>query len=142
VLNNLDVYRKAFSNFDLKYVVKFVMRKQKELLANTGIIRNRLKVVAAIQNAKAFLAIQKEFGSFDAYVWNFVGRRPIDGKIKTIKNIPASTKESDALSDDLKKRGFKFVGSTIIYAHMQATGLVNDHESKCFRYKEVKKWNR
>ncbi|MEW6061393.1 MAG: DNA-3-methyladenine glycosylase I, partial [Bacteroidota bacterium] len=122
-------------NFDAKKIVKYDKKKMMELLKNEGIIRNRLKIAAVISNAKAFLQIQKEFGSFDLYIWQFVGGKPIVNKRLSIKDIPASTPESDAMSKDLKKRGFKFVGSTICYAFMQAVGMVNDHEVKCFRYK-------
>jgi DNA-3-methyladenine glycosylase I len=117
-------------------VAKFDKAKVKKLLQNPGIIRNKLKVEAAVTNAKLFLAIQKEFGSFDQYCWQFVGGKPLVGKRKSAKEIPAKSEESDAFSKDLKKRGFKFVGSTIIYAHMQATGMVNDHVHDCFRYRE------
>ncbi|MFH1589359.1 MAG: DNA-3-methyladenine glycosylase I [archaeon] len=137
ILNKRENYRKVFDNFNAKKIAKYDQKKVEKLLLNPGIIRNRLKVGAAITNAKAFLEVQKEFGSFDKYMWNFVGGKPIKNKIKTIKEIPVTTKESDALSKDLKARGFKFVGSTIIYAHMQAVGMVNDHEVSCFRYKEV-----
>lgn len=137
VLKKRENYRKAFDGFQADKIARYGTKDVNRLLADSGIIRNRLKIAAAIQNAKAFLEIQKEFGTFDAYIWRFVGDRPINHKIKTIKNIPATTKESDAISKDLLKRGFKFVGSTICYAFMQAVGMVNDHEIKCFRYKEV-----
>jgi len=119
-------------------VARFSKSKVESLLNNPGIIRNRLKIEAAINNAKLFLKIQKEFGSFASYSWQFVGGRPIINEWKTLKNIPAKTCESDAFSADLKKRGFKFLGSTIIYAHMQAVGMVNDHMKDCFRYNEIK----
>ncbi|MEK7479132.1 MAG: DNA-3-methyladenine glycosylase I [Patescibacteria group bacterium] len=134
ILNKREGYRKAFHNFDARKIARYGARDAKRLLANPGIIRNRLKVAATIQNAKAFLAVQKEFGSFDAYIWQFVHRRPINHKIKTMEDIPATTPESDTMSKELKKRGFSFVGSTICYAFMQAVGMVNDHEIKCFRY--------
>jgi len=137
VLNKRENYRRAFSGFDARKIARYGAKDVERLLNNPGIIRNRLKVAATIQNAKAFLEVQKEFGSFDAYIWQFVGYKTINHKIKTMKDIPATTKESDALSKDLLKRGFKFVGSTICYAFMQAVGMVNDHETKCFRYKEL-----
>jgi len=137
VLNKRENYRKAFSGFNAKKIARYGAKDVKRLLADAGIIRNRLKVVSTIQNAKKFLAIQKEFGSFDGYIWQFVGHKPIDHKIKAMKDIPATTKESDAMSKDLLKRGFKFVGATICYAFMQAVGMVIDHEVKCFRYKEI-----
>jgi len=134
ILRKRENYRKAFDNFDPKKIVKYDSKKVKQLLANEGIVRNRLKIAAVISNAKSFLEVQKEFGSFDKYIWQFVNGKPIINKRKSIKDIPATTPESDAMSKDLKKRGFKFVGSTICYAFMQACGLVNDHEVKCFRY--------
>jgi DNA-3-methyladenine glycosylase I len=137
VLHKRAAYRQAFANFDPRKVARFDARKAKALLRNDGIIRNRLKIAAAISNARAFLAVQKEFGSFDAYVWRFVGGRPIVNRWTTLKQLPARTAESDALSADLKKRGFRFVGSTIIYAHMQAVGMVNDHVIDCYRHREV-----
>jgi DNA-3-methyladenine glycosylase I len=139
ILRKRESFRKAFDNFDPKKIARYDKRKIKELLANPGIIRNRLKIAAAIQNAKAFLAIQQEFGSFDKYMWQFVNGKPKVNAWKTMKELPARTIESDAMSNDLKKRGFRFVGSTICYAHMQATGMVNDHTTDCFRYKEVLK---
>jgi len=138
VLNKRENYRKAFSDFNPEKVARFSKSKVESLLNNPGIIRNRLKIEAAINNAKLFLKIQKEFGSFASYSWQFVGGRPIINEWKTLKNIPAKTCESDAFSADLKKRGFKFLGSTIIYAHMQAVGMVNDHMKDCFRYNEIK----
>lgn len=137
VLNKREGYRKAFDDFDAKKIAHYSVGDTERLLANSGIIRNRLKISATMQNAKAFLEIQKEFGSFDVYIWEFVGGKPIDHKIKARMDIPVTTKESDALSKDLMKRGFKFVGSTICYAFMQAIGMVNDHELKCFRRKEI-----
>jgi DNA-3-methyladenine glycosylase I len=135
VLNKRENYRQAFDKFDAKKIVRYDEKKVAQLLANSGIIRNRLKIAAAIQNAKMFLAVQKEFGSFDSYIWQFVGKKPINHKIKSAKEIPVTVKESDTMSKDLLKRGFKFVGSTICYAFMQAVGMVNDHEERCFCYK-------
>jgi DNA-3-methyladenine glycosylase I len=137
VLYKRAAYRAAFANFDPRRVARFDARKVKTLLNNAGIIRNRLKIESTISNARAFLAVQKEFGSFDRYVWQFVGGRPIVNRWTTLRQIPARTTESDALSADLKKRGFRFVGSTIIYAHMQATGLVNDHLVHCYRHRAL-----
>ena len=134
VLRKREAYREAFKGFNPKKVAKMTDAELEEQLKNSGIIRNRLKVFAARKNAKVFLEIQKDYGSFDAYIWQFVGRKPIDGNRTTIQSIPAKTAESDALSNDLKKRGMSFVGSTIMYSHMQATGLVNDHTTDCFRY--------
>jgi DNA-3-methyladenine glycosylase I len=142
ILNKRENYRQAFDNFDPDKVARYDARQVAELLANPGIVRNRLKVVAAIQNACAFLEIQREFGSFDAYVWQFVGGKPKQNAWKTLRQIPAHTAESDAMSKDLKKRGFKFVGSTICYAFMQAVGLVNDHVVACHRYRELKRRRR
>ena len=138
ILRKREAYRKAFDNFDPAKVARYSEAKIEKLLQNEGIIRNRLKVASAVSNAKAFLKVQKEFGSFDAYIWNFVGGKPIVNKWNDISQIPAKTHISDAISKDMKNRGFKFVGSTIMYAHMQATGMVNDHLMSCFRYKEVK----
>jgi DNA-3-methyladenine glycosylase I len=132
VLNKRENYRRLFANFDAKKVAKFDKKKINQLLKDPGIIRNRLKVEAAINNAQRFLEVQKEFGSFSKYMWNFVGNKPIKNTIRSRKDYKATSPESDALSKDLKKRGFKFVGSTIIYAHMQATGMVNDHSVDCF----------
>jgi len=137
ILKRRENYRKAFADFDAGKVARFNEKKINELLADPGIIRNKLKIQSAVTNAQAFLKIQEEFGSFDAYSWQFVGGKSKVNKVKTMKEIPATSKESDALSKDLKKRGFKFVGSTIIYAHMQAVGMVNDHTTDCFRYKEL-----
>lgn len=137
ILKKRENYRDAFAGFDARKVARFDKRKIRALLANPGIVRNRLKVASAVSNARAFLAIQKEFGSFDRYVWRFVGGKPIVNRWTSLKQLPALTKESDALSADLKRRGFRFVGSTIIYAHMQATGLVNDHLVHCYRYREI-----
>ena len=138
ILNKRDNYRRAFDNFDARKVAKYNARKIKQLLADPGIVRNKLKVAAAVQNAKAFLAIQKEFGNFDAYVWSFVNQKPIQNHFKMMKDVPAKTSESDAMSKDLLKRGFKFVGSTICYAFMQAVGMVNDHITDCFRHSQIR----
>ncbi len=137
VIKKREGYRKAFANFDEEKVAQFDEEKMEELVLNPEIIRNRLKIKSAITNAQCFIEVQKEFGSFDTYIWQFVGGKPIINTWKKMSEIPASTKESDALSKDLKKRGFKFVGTTIMYAHMQACGLVNDHTTDCYRYKEV-----
>ena len=137
ILRKRDRYRELFAHFDPAKVAKFGPREVKRLLADPGIVRNRLKIAAAIQNAKSFLAVQKEFGSFDKYIWQFTGGKPIVNRLRSIKDIPAQSAESDAMSKDLKKRGFKFVGSTICYAMMQATGMVNDHLTTCFRFRQV-----
>jgi DNA-3-methyladenine glycosylase I len=139
VLHKRAAYREAFANFNPRHVARFDARKVKTLLGNDGIIRNRLKVESAITNARAFLAVQKEFGSFDRYVWRFVGGRPIVNHWRSLAEIPARTTESDAMSKDLIQRGFRFVGSTIIYAHMQAVGMVNDHIIDCFRHPATRK---
>jgi DNA-3-methyladenine glycosylase I len=138
ILAKRENYRAAYDGFDPATVARYGAKKQKSLLANAGIVRNRLKISSSIENAKAFLAVQREFGSFDAYVWSFVGGRPMQNAWRTLKEIPARTAESDALSKDLKRRGFRFVGSTICYALMQAVGMVNDHLVDCFRYRELK----
>lgn len=138
ILRKRENFRKAFAGFDVKKVAKFDKRKIQSLLKNEGIIRNRLKIEATINNAKCFINIQKEFGSFDKYVWGFVNGKTIVNKRKTLKNLPAKTAISDAMSEDMGKRGFKFRGSTICYAFMQAVGMVNDHTIDCFRYKELK----
>jgi len=135
ILRKRENYRKAFAGFDPGKVSRFSKKKVLSLLKNPGIIRNRLKVESAVTNAQAFLAVQKEFGSFDKYMWQFVGGKPMLNRRKSMAQIPARTPESDAMSADLKKRGFRFVGSTICYAHMQAVGMVNDHVKTCFRYK-------
>ncbi|MFZ2206004.1 MAG: DNA-3-methyladenine glycosylase I [Microgenomates group bacterium] len=132
VLKRREGYRKSFANFDPKKVAQFTEKDAKKLMGNSAIIRNRLKISAAINNAKMFLLVQKEFGTFDAYIWSFIKGKPIINRPKNISEIPAISKESGALSKDLKKRGFRFVGPTIIYAHMQAVGMVNDHEVTCF----------
>jgi len=137
VLKKRDNYRKAFAGFDPVKVAAFGEDKVESLLADPGIIRNRLKVNSAVTNARAFLKVLKEFGSFAEYSWRFVGGKPKRNRFKSLADVPATTAESDAFSKDLKKRGFKFVGSTIIYAHMQAVGMVNDHIVGCFRYKEL-----
>ncbi|MEX0856650.1 MAG: DNA-3-methyladenine glycosylase I [Balneolaceae bacterium] len=139
ILKRREGYRSAFANFDPKKVAAFDESKIQELLQFEGIIRNKLKVRAAVKNAQLFLDIQKEFDSFDDYIWQFVGGKPIINQWKNMKEVPAATKESDALSKDLKKRGFKFTGSTIMYAHMQACGLVMDHIIGCFRYDKLVK---
>ena len=138
ILKKRENYRRAFDNFDARKIAKYGVSKVKSLLADEGIVRNRLKIAATIQNAKAFLAVQKEFGSFAAYIWQFVGGKPIQNKRKSLKEVPARTPESDAMSKDLLKRGFKFVGSTICYAFMQATGMVNDHTVDCFRHRQLR----
>ena len=133
ILRKREAYRKAFARFDPKKVARFGAAEKKKLMKDEGIVRNRLKVESAVTNAKAFLAVQKEFGSFDAYVWRFVGGKPIVNRRKGMGDVPARTPESDVLSKDLLKRGFKFVGSTICYAYMQAVGMVDDHSESCFR---------
>jgi DNA-3-methyladenine glycosylase I len=137
ILKKRENYRRAFAGFDPVKVARFGPRQARALMKNPGIVRNRLKIGAAISNAKAFLAVQREFGSFDRYIWHFVGGRPKTNRRRAMKQVPASTPESDAMSKDLKKRGFRFVGSTICYAFMQATGLVNDHLVSCYRYREI-----
>jgi len=137
VLRKRENFRQAFDNFDYKKVALYDESKIEELLQNAGIIRNKLKIKATVSNAVAFMVIQKEFGSFSKYIWDFVDNTPIQNRNKSLADFNATTELSDAISKDLKKRGFKFVGSTVIYAHMQATGMVNDHIVDCFRYKEV-----
>jgi DNA-3-methyladenine glycosylase I len=139
VLKKRDGYRKAFDNFDAKKVAKYTDKKLEKLRENPNIIRNKLKIASARTNAKLFLELQKEFGSFDKYIWQFVGGKPIKNKFKNMSDVPATTPESDAMSKDLKKRGFKFVGSTICYAFMQACGMVNDHIVDCHKWKAVNK---
>ena len=134
ILNKRDGYRKAFAGFDVEKVARFTKKRIETLLNNPAIVRNRLKVESAITNAQAFLEVQDAFGSFSKYVWGFVDGEPIQNQFRKDSDVPATSPESDALSKDLKKRGFRFVGSTIIYAHMQATGLVNDHVLGCFRH--------
>lgn len=136
ILKKRDGYRKNFADFDPEKVARFTKKRVEKILNDPGIVRNRLKVESAVTNAKAFLEVREEFGTFCDYIWGFVGGKPIQNKIRTDKDFRATSPESDVLSKDLKKRGFKFVGSTIIYAHMQATGMVNDHELRCFRHKE------
>jgi DNA-3-methyladenine glycosylase I len=138
VLAKREGYRRAFSEFDPEKVARYTERRIQKLTLDPTIIRNRLKIAAAIRNAKAFLAIQDEFGSFDAYCWQFVDGRPKINRWKAMKEIPATTRESDVFSKDLKRRGFSFVGSTVVYAHMQAVGMVNDHLVDCFRYREIR----
>lgn len=133
ILQKRENYRKAFAGFDPRKVAKFDTKKKKELMANAGIVRNRLKIESTISNAKAFLDIQVEYGSFDTYVWSFVDGKPKVNRPQSMKQVPATSVESDRLSKDLKRRGFRFVGSTIMYAYMQAVGLVNDHTTDCFR---------
>ncbi len=133
ILHKRENYRKAFANFDVEKVARFTARDVERLLKNAGIIRNRAKIEAAINNAKKFLEVQKEFGSFSKYCWAFVGGEPIRHKIRKLSEYPTTIKEGDAFAADLKKRGFKFLGQTTIYAHMQATGMVNDHMVNCFR---------
>lgn len=134
ILKKREGYRKAFADFDPVKVARFTEKRLEKILLDPGVVRNRLKVYATVNNAKRFLEIQKEFGSFNNYIWSFVNGKPIVNKWKALKQVPATTKESDTLSKDLLKRGFKFVGSTVIYAHMQACGLVNDHLVDCWRY--------
>ena len=137
ILKKRENYRKAFDRFDPQKVARYNEKKVAALLADPGIVRNRLKVASAVKNAKAFLAVQEEFGSFDKYIWRFVEGRPLINHFRSAKEVPASTRESDAMSRDLKQRGFNFVGTTICYAHMQATGMVNDHLVTCFRHKQL-----
>jgi len=137
VLRKRERYRTAFHGFDPRKIARYEARDMTRLLADDGIIRNRLKLTSAIRNARAFLEVQKEFGTFDEYMWKFVGNRPKKNRWKNMGQIPARTEESDAMSADLQRRGFSFVGSTICYAHMQAVGMVNDHLVRCFRYGEV-----
>ncbi len=134
ILRKREAYRRAFDNFDAARIARYTDARVARLLANEGIVRNRLKIEATIDNAKAFLAVQREFGTFDRYIWQFVGGRPRHNAWATLEQVPASTAESDAMSRDLKRRGFRFVGSTICYAFMQAVGMVNDHVVSCFRY--------
>jgi DNA-3-methyladenine glycosylase I len=137
ILNKRENYRRAFNGFDPRRIARYDSRRVKKLLADPGIVRNKLKVASAIGNAKAFLGVQEEFGTFDRYIWQFVGGKPLVNKRKSLREVPAKTPESDAMSKDLQRRGFKFVGSTICYAFMQAVGVVNDHVVDCFRYKLV-----
>jgi len=137
ILQKRDGYLKAFDKFDVRKVARYSEAKKEKLLQDTGIVRNKLKVNAAVVNANCFMAVQKEFGSFDTYIWSFVGGEPKQNRWKTMSDVPASTPESEAMSKDLKKRGFKFVGATTCYAYMQATGMVNDHLVSCFRHAEL-----
>ena len=137
ILRKRENFAKAFDNFNYKKIAKYDGDKVEELLQDQGIIRNRLKVLAAISNAKAFMEVQKEFGSFSKYFWNFSDGKPIDNKVQSLSQVPATTALSDEISKDMKKRGFKFVGSTVIYAHMQATGMVNDHVMECWTREKV-----
>jgi DNA-3-methyladenine glycosylase I len=139
VLLKRETYRKAFDNFDVEKVARYTEKRIEKLLTNPGIIRNRLKVRSAVTNAQAFLKVRDEFGSFDRYIWQFVGGKPLITRVQSMKEIVATSKESDAMSKDLKKRGFNFVGSTICYAFMQAAGMVNDHLVTCFRHREVQR---
>lgn len=139
ILRKREAYRQAFDDFDPGRVARYTPKKLERLMANPGIVRNRLKIDSAVTNARAFLDVQREFGSFDAYIWRFVDGKPIRNTVKALGDVPASTPQSDVLSRDLKKRGFRFVGTTICYAFMQATGMVNDHAVTCFRYREVGK---
>ena len=138
ILKKRENYRAAFDNFNPKKISRYDRRKMQRLLCNDGIVRNRLKIAASVRNARAFLVVQKEFGSFDRYIWQFVGGKPRVNAVRSFKDVPARTAESDAMSKDLKKRGFAFVGSTICYAFMQATGMVNDHVVECFRYRQLR----
>ena len=137
ILKKREGYRRAFSGFDVQKVARYTTEKVEELLQDSSIIRNRKKIEATVVNAQCFIEVQEEFGTFDHYIWGFVNYKTIQNNWKTMKDVPVTTKESDLLSKDLKKRGFKFVGSTTIYAHMQAIGLVNDHTTDCFRHKEL-----
>jgi DNA-3-methyladenine glycosylase I len=135
ILAKRENFRKAFANFDVQKVAQFTEKQMEDLQQDAGIIRNKLKIKATVTNAQAFLKVREEFGTFSKYIWNFVDGKPIDNKPKTLKDVPATNDISDKLSNDLKKRGFKFVGSTVVYAHMQATGMVNDHVEDCWRRK-------
>lgn len=139
ILAKRENYRKAFDNFDIKKIIKYKQKKIDDLLQDKGIVRNKLKVNSVVTNAKAFIEVQKEFGSFDKYIWDFVDGKPIQNTIKSMDDVQAKTELSDKISKDLKKRGFKFIGSTICYAFMQAVGLVNDHAEYCYRNEEVRK---
>jgi DNA-3-methyladenine glycosylase I len=139
IINKRDNFRKAFDEFDYKKIVRYNQKKITKLLNDKGIIRNKLKISASVENAKAFMKVQDEYGSFDSYIWKFTDGRTIHNSHKELKDVPATSKESDSMSKDLRSRGFKFVGSTICYAYMQAAGMVNDHLLSCFRYKEIKK---
>ncbi|MCS3529226.1 DNA-3-methyladenine glycosylase I [Chryseobacterium sp. JUb7] len=136
ILTKRENFRKAFDNFNYKKISKYSEEKIEDLMQDPGIIRNRLKILATVTNAQKFMEVQKEFGSFSSYIWGFVGGKPVNNNPKSLKDVPATTEISDNLSIDLKKRGFKFMGSTVVYAHMQATGMVNDHLENCF----IKQW--
>jgi len=138
ILRKRANYRKAYDNFDARRIARYDAARVRRLLRDPGIVRNRLKVRASIQNARAFLEVRREFGSFDKYIWRFVGGKPVQNRRRGMRQVPARTKESDAMSKDLKKRGFKFVGSTICYAFMQAVGMVNDHTVNCFRHRQLR----
>ena len=138
ILNKREGYRRNFADFDANKVARFTQKRVDRILQDPGIVRNRLKVNSAVSNAQAFLEVQEEFAGFCNYIWRFVGGKPVQNRFRTTTDVPATSPESDAMSRDLKKRGFKFVGSTIMYAHMQATGLVNDHVTSCFRYRECR----
>lgn len=142
VLNKREAFRKAFDNFDPVKVAKYDEKKLEKLVQNKAIIRNRMKIAACIHNAQRFLEVQKEYGSFDNYIWGFVNGKPVANRFRSLSELPAKTGLSDKISAELKKLGFKFVGSTIIYAHMQATGMVNDHLVNCYRYKEINEMNK
>ncbi len=137
ILKKRENYRRAFDNFDAARIARYTERDVERLLADAGIVRNRLKVAATVNNAQRFLEVQEEFGSFDEYIWRFVGGRPIKNSFRAVSKVPAKTEESEAMSAELRRRGFKFIGSTICYAFMQAVGMVNDHTIRCFRYNEV-----
>lgn len=139
ILKKRETYRAAFDQFDPDVVAKYAARKVEKLLADPGIVRNRLKVASAVQNARCFLEVQKEFGTFDTFIWDLAGGAPVDNRLTSARQVPASTPVSDAMSRELRRRGFKFVGTTIMYAYMQATGMVNDHLVSCFRHDEVGK---
>ncbi len=139
ILKKREAYRKAFDRFDPEKVARYTDKKIEKLLSNPGIVRNRLKIESAVRNARAFMAVAEEFGSFDSYIWRFVDRRPVSNQRRRLKDVPAKTPQSDAMSKDLKKRGFNFVGSTICYAFMQSVGMVNDHVVDCFRYREIER---
>jgi DNA-3-methyladenine glycosylase I len=138
ILKKREAYRRAYDQFDPEKVARYTAHKRGQLLKNEGIVRNRLKVEASVTNARAFRGVQEEFGSFDRYLWDFVGGKPIQNRFRTLSEVPATTPESDAISKALRKRGFKFVGSTICYAFMQAVGMVNDHTTDCFRHRQLK----
>ncbi|MHB8054736.1 MAG: DNA-3-methyladenine glycosylase I [Candidatus Aminicenantales bacterium] len=142
ILNKRANFRRAFKGFDPEKVARFTMRDVRRLLGDAGIIRNRLKILGAINNAKRFLVVRRAFGTFDRYIWSFIGGKPLCPGLRSLADMPARTPLSDVISKDLKERGFKFVGSTVVYSHMQATGMVNDHLATCFRYREIEKRGR